>query len=705
MTTYTYQTIDPPGSTNTVADSINDNGQIVGSYSVGGQTSSGFLDNNGTYTTIDPPGSVGAGATDINSLGQIVGTYQIAGGPTLGFLYSHGTYTTIDPPGSLTGYHFITINGNLSINKTGQIVGTYRDNSTAVDHGFLYSAGKYTALNFPGASSTQALAIGNGGQVVGDYEYVGSNGIGNLTGFLYSHGAYTTIGPPGGFYTYLTSINKSGTIVGHYQQSSGGPEQGFVYSHGTYTPIEYPGAVSTVPISINDKGQITGYYQTSSITDPQHAFVYSNGQYTTLNPPASFNSPSLDPLSINNSGQIVGAYSEYNTDTTHGFVATDPPTSSPTTAADTNTNASTAHTKPTVVVMFAGTDAAGDRGVWVTDGTAAGTHELTGISGTYSGGLFGGSTGFPPDFTAFNGKVLFSGLDAAGTIGLWVTDGTAGGTYELTNITNAKLTGLFSGYFPGFTVFNGEVLFNGNDAAGNAGLWVTDGTAAGTHELTGINGASPVGLFGGYNPDFIVVNGEVLFSGRDSSNNFSLWVTDGTAVGTHQITVPGALTAPGSGGLFGGAGNNSVAIQPDLTIFNGKVLFEGVDANAHVGLWVTDGTTAGTHEITTFGGPIGSLTVFNGEVLFTGPDRGLWVTDGTAGGTHELTGITGAAVSGFDPGGFTVFKNQVLFTGTDAAGVRGLWVTNGTAAGTHELTGIKGAYSGGLEPSTSFTVI
>jgi hypothetical protein len=59
MTTYTYQTIDPPGSTYTVAESINTSGEIVGYY----QDSSGqcgFLDNNGIYTTIDLPGSSGA---------------------------------------------------------------------------------------------------------------------------------------------------------------------------------------------------------------------------------------------------------------------------------------------------------------------------------------------------------------------------------------------------------------------------------------------------------------------------------------------------------------------------------------------------------------------------------------------------------------------------------------------------------------------
>jgi uncharacterized membrane protein len=116
MTTYTYQTIDPPSSTYTIAQSINSNGQIVGLYYDSNRVEHGFLDNNGVYTTIDPLGSVEANATDINSLGQIVGVYNIAGVGGLGFLYSHGTYTTIHPPGSINGY--------LYINKTGQIVGT-----------------------------------------------------------------------------------------------------------------------------------------------------------------------------------------------------------------------------------------------------------------------------------------------------------------------------------------------------------------------------------------------------------------------------------------------------------------------------------------------------------------------------------------------------------------------------------------------------
>jgi hypothetical protein len=77
---------------------------------------------------------------------------------------------------------------------------------------------------------------------------------------------------------------------------------------------------------------------------------------------------------------------------------------------------------------------------------------------------------------------------------------------------------------------------------------------------------------------------------------------------------------------------------------------------------------------------------------------GLWVTNGTAAGTHELTGIKWADPNGLSPTDFAVLKNEVLFEGYDLSGERGLWVTNGTVAGTHEITGISGAFSGTAGP-------
>jgi ELWxxDGT repeat protein len=107
-------------------------------------------------------------------------------------------------------------------------------------------------------------------------------------------------------------------------------------------------------------------------------------------------------------------------------------------------------------LMFWGIDAAGNNGLWESNGTAAGTYELTGISGAASDGLG------PNDITAF-GEALFSGHDGSGDWGLWVTNGTAAGTHELTVIPSAFMS---SELFPSsMTVFNGEVLFGGDNHA------------------------------------------------------------------------------------------------------------------------------------------------------------------------------------------------------------------------------------------------
>src|SRR5580704_12186518 len=136
--------------------------------------------------------------------------------------------------------------------------------------------------------------------------------------------------------------------------------------------------------------------------------------------------------------------------------------------------------------LFDGRDLNGDATLWITDGTAANTSELIGTGGT--------AANFDPhELAAFNGKMLFSGVDSAGHIGLWVSDGTAGGTSEL----NAGIIqpGNPVGLEPrDFAVFSGGVLFNGVGANEQPTLWITDGTPAGTHEITGIANVSISGL-------------------------------------------------------------------------------------------------------------------------------------------------------------------------------------------------------------------
>ena len=289
--------------------------------------------------------------------------------------------------------------------------------------------------------------------------------------------------------------------------------------------------------------------------------------------------------------------------------------------------------------LFSGINTSGQTGLWTTNGTAAGTQELAGIVGAASAGVA------PTDLTVFNGKALFNGTNTAGHLGLWVTNGTAAGTQELTGITGASTTGLDP---TDMTVFNNEVLFNGVDANGLSGLWVTNGTVGGTHELVaGAGGASdPAGL----NPtNLTVFNGEVLFSGLDASGDMGLWVTDGTATGTHELT---GITGADPSGLA----------PSDLTVYNGEVLFRGLDQSGRPQLWVTNGTVAGTHELT---GIAGAATTGRIEPVrvhcittarccsvasISSGHSELWTTNGTAAGTTEMSPIAGTeshrAISG-----------------------------------------------------------
>jgi ELWxxDGT repeat protein len=359
-------------------------------------------------------------------------------------------------------------------------------------------------------------------------------------------------------------------------------------------------------------------------------------------------------------------------------------------------------------VLFDGTDTSGKLGLWVTNGSAAGTHELTGIFNVDSSFI-----GLNPRYMmAFGQEVLFNGENASGQSGLWATNGTGAGTHELTGISGAYtgaegLTPFDLTVFRSSGIRNGEeVLFDGLNASDLFVLWVTDGTTAGTHEVTGISG----GLGNGLNPPDMTVfqpstqlgaPAEVAFNGHNASFQFGLWVTDGTAAGTHEVT-----------GISGASSNG---LNPAImTTFGHEVLFNGINAGGNHGLWATNGTTAGTHELTGISGAFSNginpseLTVFNSsEVLFNGENasgqHGLWVSDGTPGGTHELTGIIGRDSNGIDPSALTLINGEVLFDGTDVNNKQSLWETDGTVVGTHELA-IGGAESEGLAPDT-FTFV
>jgi hypothetical protein len=351
--------------------------------------------------------------------------------------------------------------------------------------------------------------------------------------------------------------------------------------------------------------------------------------------------------------------------------------------------------------LFAGAGPGNRSDLWVTDGTASGTSDLTPAFPTEP---------LPSDLTVLDDKALFSGPDSLGRVdengdridGLYVTDGTSAGTAGLVNASNPI----------DITSIGGKAVFAGATltpiiityVVNTPGLFVTDGTSAGTRELT-VSGAYSGGLFFGMNgehiynhtddPDFTALGSELLFVGVDTSGRRGLWVTDGTSAGTSELTAGAS-----SGGLFSNLPNDQ---QPEFTVIGAKAVFLGTDASGNPNLWVTDGTSAGTSELTVAGADSRGLffeidpqfCALGDKVLFVGADptgrRNLWITDGTSAGTHELV-IAG--IPELDPRDFAVVGNKVLFEGVDQSGHNVLWITDGTAAGTSEVA-VPGAYTGG----------
>jgi len=119
-----------PGAFGTGLDGINEQGDVCGftTDEAGGLTHA-MMRVNGVFSHIEPPGSIDSIALSINDFGQVAGWYDDALGNTHGFLYFRGVFTTIDPPGSL-GSEVTSINNNGLI--TGDYIGA--DGAT---HGFI----------------------------------------------------------------------------------------------------------------------------------------------------------------------------------------------------------------------------------------------------------------------------------------------------------------------------------------------------------------------------------------------------------------------------------------------------------------------------------------------------------------------------------------------------------------------------------------
>jgi hypothetical protein len=122
-------------------------------------------------------------------------------------------------------------------------------------------------------------------------------------GFLYSGGTYTTIDFPHATGTTVTGINAHDDIVGGYSDADGA--HGFVRRSGACIPIDFPLANITITWGINDAGDVAGYYYDANGID--HGFVLAGGVFGTVEVAGS---RGTQLMRIKNNGQVTGACSD-----------------------------------------------------------------------------------------------------------------------------------------------------------------------------------------------------------------------------------------------------------------------------------------------------------------------------------------------------------------------------------------------------------
>ena len=312
------------------------------------------------YSPVDPPGSIASEALGLNDNGLIVGEYSVQTGtaPNIssfqyGFVDNQGVFTPLAPnPDSSCGGYGPMCNAAWGVNNAGDVVGTYFTDDGAA-HGFLYTNGNYstfTELNVPGAGSTQAFGISNNGIVVGQAIESTSD-----IGFIYniSNNQYETFTlpnlPAGATYVPF-GINNAGVVVGSYtgpptitpipgggESVTLGATYTFLYTLGANSyillpqdPAASPGdGVGTLGTGINDEGDLAGSYSVEGALGFGFLpFAYLDGNYLNFN----VNLPSADVYNsgadgISNLGDIVGYYSAPDGEL-QGFLATPAPEAS-----------------------------------------------------------------------------------------------------------------------------------------------------------------------------------------------------------------------------------------------------------------------------------------------------------------------------------------------------------------------------------------
>jgi hypothetical protein len=141
--------------------SLNDSGSVAGdALQDNSSASQVFVGSGSNFMYLTPPGAQSASGGYVNDSNAVAGQYSDAAAAQHGFVYSAGRFTTFDMPESATS---VSVTG---FNNKGRVVGSYTGAANGRKHGFIYNGSTVTSIGSFATDGLISVAVNRSSDMV-----------------------------------------------------------------------------------------------------------------------------------------------------------------------------------------------------------------------------------------------------------------------------------------------------------------------------------------------------------------------------------------------------------------------------------------------------------------------------------------------------------------------------------------------------------